>query len=183
MTELPAPQRPMRQELERCYRLAERDALQALVPYQLAPEQAAAAHALARTLAQSLRARRGHGSGVDALMQEFSLASREGQALMSLAESLLRVPDAATRDALLADKLHGANWGTHLYRSPSLFVNAAALGLALACRIARAAQPDVGGVAHLVARLSEPLNRQAVVHAVQYLGSQFVAGETIADAL
>ncbi|MBL8470395.1 MAG: bifunctional proline dehydrogenase/L-glutamate gamma-semialdehyde dehydrogenase PutA [Rhodocyclaceae bacterium] len=183
MTEQIPSQPPSRIELERCYRLPERDALQALAEFRLDPEQAFAADARARALAQALRARRSHGSGVDALMQEFDLASREGQALMALAESLLRVPDAATRDALLADKLQSANWGTHLYRSPSLFVNAAALGLSLACRIARAAKPDVGGMSHLLARLSEPLNRQAVAQGVQFLGSQFVAGENIAEAL
>ena len=66
---------------------------------------------------------------IDALMHEFSLSSEEGVALMCLAEALLRVPDAATRDKLIQDKLAQGDWQSHLGNSPSLFVNAAAWGL------------------------------------------------------
>ena len=37
-------------------------------------------------------------SGIDAFTQEYALSSEEGVVLMCLAESLLRVPDAATAD-------------------------------------------------------------------------------------
>lgn len=59
------------------------------------------------------------------LLQEFSLSSQEGVALMCLAEALLRIPDKATRDALIRDKISNGNWQSHIGRSPSLFVNAA----------------------------------------------------------
>lgn len=62
---------------------------------------------------------------VQGLLQEFSLSSQEGVALMCLAEALLRIPDKATRDALIRDKISNGNWQSHIGRSPSLFVNAA----------------------------------------------------------
>ena len=62
-------------------------------------------------------------------MQEFSLSSQEGVALMCLAEALLRIPDAATRDALIRDKVGARDWRSHVGHSPSLFVNAATWGL------------------------------------------------------
>ena len=62
-------------------------------------------------------------------MQEYSLSSQEGVALMCLAEALLRIPDAATRDALIRDKIGGGDWKAHLGRERSLFVNAATWGL------------------------------------------------------
>ena len=65
------------------------------------------------------------------LLQEFSLSSQEGVALMCLAEALLRIPDPATRDALIRDKISTGQWHAHLGRSPSLFVNAATWGLLL----------------------------------------------------
>src|SRR5207342_3955288 len=68
---------------------------------------------------------------VQGMLQEFSLSSDEGVALMCLAEALLRVPDAATRDALIRDKIGHGNWQSHLGQSPSLFVNAATWGLLL----------------------------------------------------
>lgn len=50
---------------------------------------------------------------------------------MCLAEALLRIPDKATRDALIRDKISNGNWQSHIGRSPSLFVNAATWGLLL----------------------------------------------------
>src|SRR3546814_14142584 len=82
------------------------------------------------TLFRSLRGKR-KGGGVESLIQEFSLASQEGVALMCLAEALLRIPDRATRDALIRDKISHGDWRSHMGESPSLFVNAATWGLML----------------------------------------------------
>ena len=68
-------------------------------------------------------------------MREYALSSQEGVALMCLAEALLRIPDAATRDALIADKIGGGEWRAHLGQSPSPFVNAATWGLLITGRL------------------------------------------------
>src|SRR5207253_3406018 len=93
------------------------------------PDVLAQTQAQATRLAQAVRTERSQAGGVDALMLEFSLDSREGIALMCLAEALLRIPDTATRDRLIRDKLAQGDWRSHVGRSPSLFVNAAAWGL------------------------------------------------------
>src|SRR3546814_7402529 len=46
-------------------------------------------------------------------------------------EALLRIPDRATRDALIRDKISHGDWRSHMGESPSLFVNAATWGLML----------------------------------------------------
>ncbi len=84
---------------------------------------------LARKLVENVRNARQNASGVDALMHEFSLSSQEGVALMCLAEALLRIPDKATADKLIRDKISKGNWRSHIGQSPSMFVNAAAWGL------------------------------------------------------
>src|ERR1700704_4611587 len=94
-----------------------------------APDELATAQRLATSLADGVRASRHKAGGVDALMLEFSLDSREGVALMCLAEALLRIPDPATRDRLIRDKIGRGDWRAHVGKSPSLFVNAAAWGL------------------------------------------------------
>src|SRR5215469_9456268 len=66
---------------------------------------------------------------VESFLQEFALSSREGLALMCLAEALLRTPDEATRHKLIAEKVGSADWASHLGRSESLFVNAGTWGL------------------------------------------------------
>ena len=154
------------------------------------------ANILARELVQHLRRARTHASGVDALMQEFSLSSTEGVALMCLAEALLRIPDKATADSLIADKLAGRDWERHLHRSPSLFVNAAAWGLlisgGLVAQRTQATEPSSGthndnqlgdALHRLVVRAGEPVIRKGMQLAMHLLGKQFVAGRTIAEAL
>lgn len=74
------------------------------------------------------------------LLQEFSLSSEEGIALMCLAESVLRIPDTATQDALIRDKISKGRWSAHLGHSPSPFVNAAIWGLLLTGRLYAAHQ-------------------------------------------
>jgi RHH-type transcriptional regulator, proline utilization regulon repressor / proline dehydrogenase / delta 1-pyrroline-5-carboxylate dehydrogenase len=113
---------------------------------ELTPAQAAAAQALALRIARGVRerAREGGRAGlVQGLLQEFALSSAEGVALMCLAEALLRIPDAATRDALIRDKIAAGNWQAHLGQSPSLFVNAAAWGLLLTGKLV-ATHSDAG---------------------------------------
>ncbi len=93
-------------------------------------EVVAHTRALAYQLVSTLRDK-GSSSGVEALMQQFSLSSNEGMALMCLAESLLRIPDAATRDALIRDKVGSGDWSSHIGQSPAFFVNAASWDLML----------------------------------------------------
>ena len=149
-------------------------------------ERAARVQASARELVVAIRARQREASGVDALLGEYDLSSREGIVLMCLAEALLRIPDATTADKLIADKLGGADWHAHLGASDSLFVNASTWALLLTGRIVRPAEvaEDAGTfVARLVERLGEPIVRAALRQAMKILGSQFVMGETIEAAL
>ncbi|WP_226017354.1 bifunctional proline dehydrogenase/L-glutamate gamma-semialdehyde dehydrogenase PutA [Novosphingobium sp. FKTRR1] len=155
----------------------------------LPPALQAQVRATATALVEGLRAKPGQ-SGVAALMQEFALSSEEGVALMCLAEALLRIPDNATRDALIRDKIGGGDWAAHLGGgnhgwSQGLFVNAATWGLVIGGHIAAPGdQPGLWGALHrIVARCGEPLVRAGVHQAIRLMGGQFVTGETIDEAL
>jgi RHH-type proline utilization regulon transcriptional repressor/proline dehydrogenase/delta 1-pyrroline-5-carboxylate dehydrogenase len=155
---------------------------------RLPPVQAAAACALAGDLARRLRERKvgaGREGLVQGLVQEFSLSSQEGVALMCLAEALLRIPDTATRDALIRDKIGDADWESHLGRSRSLFVNAATWGLLLTGKLVstHTERGLAAALTRIVARSGEPLIRRGVDMAMRLMGEQFVTGETIAEAL
>ncbi|WP_443082384.1 bifunctional proline dehydrogenase/L-glutamate gamma-semialdehyde dehydrogenase PutA, partial [Tepidimonas sp.] len=144
--------------------------------------------ALAQRLVRGLRQRapqRGREGLVQALLQEYALSSQEGVALMCLAEALLRIPDAATRDALIRDKIGRGDWRAHLGRSPSTFVNAATWGLLLTGRLTATHSEDGLGAAltGLLRKGGEPLIRRAVDMAMRLLGEQFVTGQTIEEAL
>jgi len=124
---------------------------------------------------------------VESFLQQFSLGTREGLALMCLAEALLRVPDEETRDRLIAEKIGSADWASHLGQSDSLFVNASTWGLMLTGKLVDVddeARTDLPGFLKRIAgRLGEPVIRQAVATAVKIMGEQFVVGRTIQAAL
>ena len=140
---------------------------------------------LARKLVQAVRGKRGRASGVDALMQEFSLSSEEGVALMCLAEALLRIPDHQTADRLIADKISRGDWRSHLGESPSLFVNAATWGLLVTGKLVGSSSEHGLGAAltRLIGKGGEPLIRKGVDLAMRMLGKQFVTGRHIGEAL
>ena len=141
----------------------------------------------AAVLVEATRNSPRRGGVVESFLQEFSLGTREGLALMCLAEALLRIPDAATRDRLIAEKISAADWAAHLGQSDSLFVNASTWGLMLTGKLVdvdEEARSDVAGfLKRLTARAGEPVIRQAVATAVRIMGEQFVLGRDIEAAL
>ena len=138
----------------------------------------------ARELVAALRSRP-RSSGVEALVHEYALSSNEGVALMCLAEALLRIPDDATRDALIRDKIGEGDWIDHLGSDRPLFVNAATWGLVVTGKLVASVDARGLGAAltRLLARAGEPVIRRAVDAAMRLLGEQFVTGETIEEAL
>ncbi|MGE8604751.1 trifunctional transcriptional regulator/proline dehydrogenase/L-glutamate gamma-semialdehyde dehydrogenase [Bordetella trematum] len=188
ITPLPA-RTALREAITRAWRLPEPAILPALVQAAtLPPEMAQRCRRLALQVVRGLRERKGAAGKaglVQGLLQEFSLSSQEGVALMCLAEALLRIPDTATRDALIRDKIRDGDWKAHLGQSPSMFVNAAAWGLMVTGKLV-ATHSERGlssALGRLLARGGEPLIRKGVDVAMRMMGEQFVTGETIQKAL
>ncbi|MDE8651325.1 trifunctional transcriptional regulator/proline dehydrogenase/L-glutamate gamma-semialdehyde dehydrogenase [Novosphingobium album (ex Liu et al. 2023)] len=165
-----------------------RDEAECLAPLLAAASLPAALRAQARETARglilALRGKAQH-TGVEALVQEYSLSTQEGVALMCLAEALLRIPDDGTRDALIRDKIAGGDWQAHLGGGRSLFVNAATWGLVVTRKLVNSVDDRGLGAAltRLVQRAGEPVIRGGVEVAMRLMGEQFVTGETIAEAL
>lgn len=139
----------------------------------------------AKTLATTLR-KGGIGHGVEAFLQQYGLETQEGIAIMCMAEALLRIPDDHTADELIRDKFEGKGWDKHLGQSESLFVNASSWGLLLTGKVIDFSAPAEGASAILrkiVGRVGEPVIREAIKTAVKYIGTQFVMGTDIRDAM
>jgi RHH-type proline utilization regulon transcriptional repressor/proline dehydrogenase/delta 1-pyrroline-5-carboxylate dehydrogenase len=179
------PQTALRARITAACRRPEEECVPPLLAAAALPEaMAGQARGTARALVEALRARQCHG-GVEGLLQEFALSSHEGVALMCLAEALLRIPDRATRDALIRDKVSGGDWAAHLGHSPSLFVNAATWGLVVTGKLtATSSEAGLGAaLTRLIGRGGEPVIRKGVDLAMRMMGEQFVTGQTIDDAL
>jgi RHH-type proline utilization regulon transcriptional repressor/proline dehydrogenase/delta 1-pyrroline-5-carboxylate dehydrogenase len=142
---------------------------------------------IARNFVHLARSNRHKHGGIDAFMHEYELSSEEGIILMCLAESLLRIPDKETADALIAEKIGGGQWDRHFGSSGSLFVNASTFGLMLTGRVVRLGEDKGAGATsmlkRMVARSGEPFIRQALRQAMRILGDNFVLGRTIKEAI
>lgn len=177
------PQSVLRAAITSAYRRPEPECVPLLLGQARMP-QLEKIHAMAAKLVQTLRDKR-TGGGVEGLIQEFSLSSQEGVALMCLAEALLRIPDRATRDALIRDKVARGDWKSHMGGSQSLFVNAATWGLMITGKLVAVSseQSLSKALTRLIGKGGEPLVRKGVNMAMRMMGEQFVSGQTISEAL
>ena len=147
------------------------------------PAAEARIDARATALVTAIRERTGRLGGVEDFLHAYSLSTKEGLALMVLAEALLRVPDADTADRLIEDKLRSGDWARHDTRSTALLVSASAWTLGLTARVIHPGETPDGIVEALVKRLGLPAVRAATRQAMRLLGSHFVLGQTIEEAL
>ena len=142
---------------------------------------------LAKTLVTAVRAKKHRQSPIDAFLHEYPLNSEEGLVLMGIAEALLRIPDRATQDLFLQEKLTHADWQQHLRHSDSLLVNLSSRALLLTRQFENPVLlPESRAFpvfAALLSRIGAPLIRSALTQAMQYLAGRFVFADSIQQAV
>ncbi|MCL6270997.1 bifunctional proline dehydrogenase/L-glutamate gamma-semialdehyde dehydrogenase PutA [Sansalvadorimonas sp. 2012CJ34-2] len=178
----------IRQLISPHYAIDESSWLQELLQ-QLEPEgnERSVIASKATSLIEQVRASDNAIHMIDALLLQYSLDTQEGILLMCLAEALMRIPDPATADALIRDKLSVADWKKHLSQSDSMLVNASTWGLMLTGKVASLDSREDGSPSNIINRLvnkmGEPVIRQAINQAMKIMGKHFVLGRTIEEAL
>ena len=182
------PASPGRESLRAHYLRDEAQALAQLLPLaRLAPSAESAVQSRARSLVERVRSMQESHGGMQSFLREYDLSSQEGVLLMCVAEALLRIPDAATADRLIRDKLSQGDWERHVGRNASLLVNAGTWGMMLTGRLvsldAESAKSPGAWFARLAARAGEPVVRLALRQGMRLMAEQFVMGRTIDDAL
>ncbi|MGL5742225.1 MAG: bifunctional proline dehydrogenase/L-glutamate gamma-semialdehyde dehydrogenase PutA [Legionella sp.] len=177
----------MRAAINKAYRADELSLITQLCESAaLGQQQLIAIRKNATKLVESVRSERKKNTGIDSFLTQYALSSDEGIALMCLAEALLRVPDSATIDNLIKDKLSGADWKSHIGQSDSFFVNATTWALMLTGKILtpeKAQTTLAKSLMKLVNRSSEAVVRKAVDKAMRIMSKQFVMGRTINEAI
>src|SRR6202051_3082311 len=146
-------------------------------------EQDARIDRTATRLIDAIRSNDDRLGGVEDMLREFALSTREGLALMVLAEALLRVPDAGTADQFIEDKLGQGDFVHHETKSSAFLVNASAWALGMSARVIVPGETPQGTLGRLAKRLGVPTVRAATRQAMRLMGSHFVLGETIEAAL
>lgn len=149
----------------------------------LGPPPEARIDRTATRLIEAIRKRDDRLGGVEDMLREFALSTKEGLALMVLAEALLRVPDARTADQFIEDKLGEGDFIHHETKSTAFLVNASAWALGLSARVIQPGETPDGTIGRLVKRLGAPAVRTATRQAMRLMGNHFVLGETIEQAL
>jgi RHH-type proline utilization regulon transcriptional repressor/proline dehydrogenase/delta 1-pyrroline-5-carboxylate dehydrogenase len=150
---------------------------------RLSPQQEMRIDRTATRLIEAVRTRDDRLGGVEDMLREFALSTKEGLALMVLAEALLRVPDARTADRFIEDKLGEGDFIHHETKSSAFLVNASTWALGLSARVIQPGETPEGTIGRLVKRLGAPAVRAATRQAMRLMGNHFVLGETIAQAL
>ena len=158
-------------------------AAQLLRTAHLSPPKEARIDRTATRLIEAIRTHDDRLGGVEDMLREFALSTKEGLALMVLAEALLRVPDARTADQFIEDKLGEGDFVHHETKSTAFLVNASAWALGLSARVIQPGETPDGTIGRLVKRLGAPAVRAATRQAMRLMGNHFVLGETIEQAL
>ena len=187
-SELPGDPTPARARITAAWLRDETEAVNDLLAQaSLPPTEREKVIDVAADLVSRVRRRAKDQSVVESFMRQYDLSSEEGVLLMCVAEALLRIPDKATADKLIRDKLGDADWKKHLGQSESLFVNASTWGLMLTGHLVNLAEDTrhdfASALRRLVGRAGEPAIRLAVRQAMRIMGHQFVMGQTINEAL
>lgn len=189
LTTTPANQpHSLRDVITNAYRMDEGECLEKLLPVAtLPPELKAQITALAKSLVLETREYKKKQSKIDSLLHQYSLSTEEGIALMCLAEALLRIPDKATMDEFISDKLSTVEWKNHLGKGQSLFMNAATWSLLLTGKIYAPLINNndslVSSLQRVFSRMGVTVIRPIILQMMKAIGNQFVMGETIEDAL
>lgn len=182
------PTNLLRDTIINAYRMDETVAITALVDAaSLSADQLKSVHENAKRLVIETREYKKKQSKIDVLLHQYDLSTEEGIALMCLAEALLRIPDKATMDKFISDKLSTVHWGNHLDRRNPLFVNAATWSLLLTGKVYAPTLSEEKGLyqslKRVMSRMGASLIRPMILKMMQAIGQQFVMGETIASAL
>ncbi|WP_230530406.1 bifunctional proline dehydrogenase/L-glutamate gamma-semialdehyde dehydrogenase PutA [Microvirga roseola] len=154
-----------------------------LATARLSPEREKRVDEQAARLVEAIRAKGGGLGGVEEMLREYALSTKEGLALMVLAEALLRVPDAATANRLIEDKLGQADFAGHEAKSDAFLVSASAWALGITARVIQPGETPEGILRQLTKRLGLPAVRTATRQAMRVMGNHFVLGQTIEEAL
>ena len=176
----------IRRQMNLYYYADEKDRIQHLIQqFKRSEFEIEDTQARAKQLILEVREQRQHKSYIDAFMHQYSLSTEEGVALMCLAEAMLRVPDTATMDELIRDKLTSSDWHQKMGQSDSFFVNASTWALMLTGKvISNPTKRNLSGTLKKWLRSSsEPFVRAAMHQAMKVLSRQFVMGESIEEAL
>ncbi len=174
----------LRLKVRAAYMADERETVARLIADAgISPEDGKVITSRAADLVRSVR-QTSSPTAMESFLGEYGLSTKEGVALMCLAEALLRVPDEETIDALIEDKVSAGRWGAHLGHSSSSLVNASTWALMITGKVITPSEDEgLVGILHgVIRRLGEPVVRTAVGEAMKELGRQFVLGRTIEEA-
>src|SRR5262249_44677261 len=153
-------------------------AAQLLPAWHLGPPQEARIDRTATRLIEAIRKRDDRLGGVEDMLREFALSTKEGLALMVLAEALLRVPDARTADQFIEDKLGEGDFIHHETKSSAFLVNASAWALGVSARVIQPGETPQGTLGRLAKRLGAPAVRAPPPQAMRLMGRPLRPGQT-----
>ncbi|MBL4781830.1 MAG: bifunctional proline dehydrogenase/L-glutamate gamma-semialdehyde dehydrogenase PutA [Porticoccaceae bacterium] len=182
----PKPPSHVRPGIAQCPRQDEADTVASLVAItEMDKSVCLAIEARARALISDMGRVRQPGVSMAGLLGAFPLSSPEGIQLMGLAEALLRIPNAATAEQLITDKLGAADWRSHLGTQQPLWLKGLLFGLLLSHKLASYTTSNRSRTQRqqLPWALLRDLQRRILNHGISYFGGGFVFASSVKAAL
>ena len=177
----------LRQTFREHYHKDEASVVQSLLDtYHLDPTLKGNIQTYAQNLILTAREKIKDAKLADAMLYKYKLSSKEGLALMCLAEALLRIPDSKTANELIEDRMAGADWSQYFSADSSMMLNASNFALNLTGKILDEKEGSKGigkTLKSLFKKTSEPVIQQAIRQSMGLLSQKFVMGESIDKAL
>ena len=153
-----------------------------LAQMRIRPDRIEGIEAEAKSLVLALRRAPVRLGSIEQMLREYALTTREGLALMVLAEALLRIPDKSTMDELIEDRLGQPDFADHVPRSGGMIAQASVWALGAASSLFQPSETPVGILVQAARRLGRPALRTAMRQAIRLMSDHFVFGTTIEGA-
>ncbi|MES2664120.1 MAG: proline dehydrogenase family protein, partial [Pseudomonadota bacterium] len=127
-------------------------------------------------------------TSVEQILRDFPLSSTEGQALLALAEGLIRIPDDATQRIFLADILSRSNWQEQT-GSTSKMRNTSTKALAIFGRLLNSKTPAAetsqthSRLRQIVQKISSPVIHKTLTQGIDRFSKNFIFAPNLPKAI
>ncbi|PCJ29725.1 MAG: bifunctional proline dehydrogenase/L-glutamate gamma-semialdehyde dehydrogenase [Rickettsiales bacterium] len=120
---------------------------------------------------------------IEEFLHRYSLSDAEGVAVLSLAESLLRIPDNKVGMELISDKLSNKHWESYLFkRTKSFKTFLAAFGLYFSGKFTDLVKSE-GIISNLFERAGRRTFINIIKSSILFLSQEFVFAENMEEAI
>lgn len=164
------------------YYVSDNDYVQNFLIKNNLPDHTSQINNLIKALIGDVRGRKKVLGSFDDLLQTYSLNTKEGLAIMALAEALLRIADNETALEFISEKMSEIDL-SQLPQRDNLFSRSMSWGMGIAQKIIKKDDKPQGIIKSAIQKIGLPSIHAATVQMVKLMSNHFIISDTIKNAL